>query len=51
MMEKSELREDPRLYLESLLTAQGVSGKEIRETLDKLSEEEMKEQIKKLLKK
>jgi biotin operon repressor len=50
-MERSELREDPRLYLETLLTAQGVSGKEIRETLDKLSEEEMNEQIKKLIKK
>lgn len=50
-MERSELREDPRLYLETLLTAQGFSGKEIRETLDKLSEKEMNEQIKKLIKK
>ena len=47
-MERSELREDPRLFLESLLTREGVrcACKEV----EKLSDEEVEKRIKELFK-
>ena len=50
-MDKGELREDPRLLLESKLVADGVKGAVARSMVENLSDEKVKEMLKPFLKK
>lgn len=50
-MDREELREDPRLLLESKLVADGVKGAVARSMVKNLSDEKVKEMLKPFIEK